>query len=117
MTANRPFRLILLAGALAAMFASVSLAADAQTTAIAGQCTGGGPKLPPGFCATIFADHLGHARHLVVTPGGVVYVNTWSGLYYGNDKPPEGGLLVALRYERHRSCRCQQTFRYYRQYG
>jgi len=97
MTANRPFRLILLAGALAAMFASVSLAADAQTTAIAGQCTGGGLKLPPGFCATIFADHLGHARHLVVTPGGVVYVNTWSGLYYGNDKPPEGGLLVALQ--------------------
>jgi glucose/arabinose dehydrogenase/mono/diheme cytochrome c family protein len=27
----------------------------------------------------------------------VVYVNTWSGRYYGNDKPPSGGFLVALR--------------------
>src|SRR5439155_8592954 len=36
------------------------------------------------------------ARHLVVTPNGVVYVNTWSGRYYGNDTPPAGGFLVAL---------------------
>jgi hypothetical protein len=27
-----------------------------------------GLKLPPGFCATIFADDIGHARHLVVAP-------------------------------------------------
>jgi glucose/arabinose dehydrogenase len=57
----------------------------------------GGITLPPGFCATIFADNIGHARHLVVAPNGVVYANTWSGEYYGNDKPPEGGFLVALR--------------------
>jgi glucose/arabinose dehydrogenase/cytochrome c5 len=57
----------------------------------------GGITLPPGFCATIFADSIGHARHLVVAPNGVVYANTWSGEYYGNDKPPEGGFLVALR--------------------
>src|SRR5271156_1894791 len=56
-----------------------------------------GLKLPPGFCATIFADGIGHARHLVVAPNGVVYVNTWSGRYYGNDKPPAGGFLVALQ--------------------
>lgn len=56
-----------------------------------------GLTLSPGFCATIFADNLGHARHLVVSPEGVVYVNTWSGIYYGNDKPPEGGFLVALQ--------------------
>jgi glucose/arabinose dehydrogenase/mono/diheme cytochrome c family protein len=56
-----------------------------------------GLKLPPGFCATIFADGIGHARHLVVAPDGVVYVNTWSGRYYGNDTPHAGGFLVALQ--------------------
>jgi glucose/arabinose dehydrogenase/mono/diheme cytochrome c family protein len=54
-------------------------------------------KLPPGFCASVFADGIGHARHLVVAPDGVVYVNTWSGRYYGNDKTPDGGFLVALQ--------------------
>src|SRR5258708_28908714 len=57
----------------------------------------GGITLPPGFCATVFADNIGHARHLVVAPNGVVYVNTWSGGYYGNDTPPAGGFLIALQ--------------------
>src|SRR6516162_4379129 len=57
----------------------------------------GGLSLPPGFCATVFANGIGHARHLVVSAQGVVYVNTWSGRYYGNDRPPPGGFLVALR--------------------
>jgi glucose/arabinose dehydrogenase/mono/diheme cytochrome c family protein len=56
-----------------------------------------GLKLPAGFCATVFADAIGHARHLVVAPNGVVYVNTWSGRYYGNDTPHAGGFLVALQ--------------------
>src|ERR1700676_5150974 len=56
-----------------------------------------GLKLPAGVCATVFADDIGHARHMVVAPSGVVYVNTWSGRYYGNDKPPAGGFLVALQ--------------------
>ena len=56
-----------------------------------------GISLPKGFCATIFADNLGHARQLAVTLEGVVYVNTWSGAYYQNDTPPEGGFLVALK--------------------
>jgi glucose/arabinose dehydrogenase/mono/diheme cytochrome c family protein len=56
-----------------------------------------GLELPPGFCATVFADGIGHARHLVVAPNGIVYVNTWSGRYYGNDKPHAGGFLVALQ--------------------
>jgi glucose/arabinose dehydrogenase/mono/diheme cytochrome c family protein len=54
-------------------------------------------KLPAGFCATVFADNIGHARHMVAAPSGVLYVNTWSGRYYGNDKPPAGGFLVALQ--------------------
>ena len=56
-----------------------------------------GLKLPAGFCATVFADGIGHARHMVVSPSGVVYVNTWSGKYYGNDTPHPGGFLVALQ--------------------
>jgi len=56
-----------------------------------------GLKLPAGFCATVFADGIGHARQLVVASNGVVYVNTWSGRYYGNDTPHAGGFLVALQ--------------------
>jgi glucose/arabinose dehydrogenase/mono/diheme cytochrome c family protein len=56
-----------------------------------------GLKLPAGFCATVFADNIGHARHMVVAPTGVLYVNTWSGRYYGNDAPHAGGFLVALQ--------------------
>jgi glucose/arabinose dehydrogenase/mono/diheme cytochrome c family protein len=61
----------------------------------------GGLTLSPGFCATVFADHVGHARHLVVAPNGIVYVNTWSGDYYAfeGDKIPKGGFLVALKDE------------------
>jgi hypothetical protein len=34
----------------------------------------------------------------VVSPGGVVYVNTCSGDYYPpGDKPPAGGFLLALQ--------------------
>jgi len=56
-----------------------------------------GLTLPSGFCATVFAEGIGHARHLVVSPSGVIYVNTWSGDYYNSDKPHEGGFLVALQ--------------------
>ena len=34
----------------------------------------GGITLPSGFCASVFADEVGVARHLVVTPTGDVYV-------------------------------------------
>src|SRR6202049_1691478 len=56
-----------------------------------------GLALPAGFCATVFADGVGHARHMVVAPNGVLYINTWSGRYYGNDTPHAGGFLVALQ--------------------
>src|SRR5260370_11721124 len=38
-----------------------------------------GLQLPAGFCATVFADDIGHARHMVVASSGVLYVNTCSG--------------------------------------
>jgi glucose/arabinose dehydrogenase len=56
-----------------------------------------GLRLPPGFCASVFADNLGHVRHMVAAPDGVLYVNTWSGSYYANSPPPPGGFLIALR--------------------
>ncbi len=74
-------------------------AQDSGAAAKAANCSGEatGIVLPRGFCATVFADNIGHARQLVVAPNGVVYVNTWSGIYYKNDTPPPGGFLVALK--------------------
>ena len=45
----------------------------------------------------MFADTLGHARQMAFGPDGVLYVNTWSGTYYHNDKVPPGGFLIALK--------------------
>jgi len=56
-----------------------------------------GLTLPAGFCASIFADDLGHTRHMAVAPDGVLYVNTWSGRYFGNSPVHEGGFIVALK--------------------
>ncbi len=89
---------------LAALLLTTGVRAHAQptnkaSTAGSGACAGdnGGITLSPGFCATVFADKLGHARHLAVAPDGVVYVNTWSGRYYHDDTPPPGGFLIALQ--------------------
>jgi glucose/arabinose dehydrogenase/mono/diheme cytochrome c family protein len=92
--------LIAMLGACSA--ASFSASAQSTPTEAASETAGcprddSGLTLPAGFCATIFADGIGHARHLVVAPNGVVYVNTWSGRYYGNDTPHAGGFLVALQ--------------------
>jgi glucose/arabinose dehydrogenase/mono/diheme cytochrome c family protein len=89
---------------LAALFAVNSIAAapsqpnsGAKTTGSSCPNDNSGLKLPPGFCAKVFADDIGHARHIVVGPSGVVYVNTWSGEYYNNAPPHAGGFLVALQ--------------------
>jgi glucose/arabinose dehydrogenase/mono/diheme cytochrome c family protein len=87
--------------AIAAAFASApSLHAQSGPgTAAASACTGdnGGLTLSASFCATVFADNIGHVRHMAVAPNGVLYVNTWSGRYFHNDTPPAGGFLVALK--------------------
>jgi glucose/arabinose dehydrogenase/mono/diheme cytochrome c family protein len=90
--------------ALAAMYTGCSLApAQSQPhpgeEAMSQACPSddSGLKLPAGFCATVFADDIGHARHMVVAPSGILYANTWSGRYYGNDTPHSGGFLVALQ--------------------
>ena len=69
-----------------------------STARAATPCSGdnGGLTLPAGFCATVFADTLGHARHVVVAQDGVVYVNTWNGEYYPKGSTPNAPFLVAL---------------------
>jgi glucose/arabinose dehydrogenase len=86
----------------AALAAATSVAGAATPAPAAAQkpsrsCGDAGLKLPAGFCASVFADDVGHARHLVVAPSGVVYVNTWSGRYYGGEAAHPGGFLVALQ--------------------
>ena len=88
---------VIVAGAVL-LDARVGSARDAAPAAAASaSCPNAGLKLPSGFCATVFADQLGHARHLVVAGNGVVYVNTWSSRDYGNQPPPAGGFLIALQ--------------------
>src|ERR1700722_4164448 len=84
--------------AIAMVFAAGSRV-DAQSVPDKTACAGdnGGITLSPGFCATVFADNLGHVRHMAVAPNGVLFVNTWSGRYYHNDTPPAGGFLLALK--------------------
>ncbi|MBC7975174.1 MAG: sorbosone dehydrogenase [Myxococcales bacterium] len=48
--------------------------ADAPPVAVTCAADNGGLTLPTGFCATIFADHVGKARHIAVTPMGRVFV-------------------------------------------
>ena len=95
-------------GLFTALLALVPPACDVHTGAPApatnavsheSACPGdnGGIVLSPGFCATIFADNIGHVRHMAIGPNGVLYVNTWSGRYFNNDTSPPGGFLVALR--------------------
>src|SRR6201996_5952163 len=84
----------------ACLLATLMLVASAPLVSAQMDSCGGdnvGITLPPGFCATIFADNLGHARQMAFGPNGVLYLNTWSGGYYQNDRPPDGGFLVALK--------------------
>ena len=77
----------------------MSWSATAPPQAAATDCKGNavGITLPNGFCATIFADNIGHARQMAFAPDGTLYVNTWSGIYYNNGPVPAGGFIVALK--------------------
>jgi glucose/arabinose dehydrogenase/mono/diheme cytochrome c family protein len=88
-----------LASILAAMVAieAVTEGRLAAQSPPSSNCPGdnGGLSLSPGFCATVFADNLGHVRHLAVAADGTLYANTWSGRYY-RTSPQRAGFLVAL---------------------
>jgi len=91
-----------LSGALA-VSAAAALAVQAQpkapmATSAACPALDSGITLPPGFCATVFADNLGNVRHLAVAADGTVYGNLWNGSsYFPRDKPPVDGFLVAMQ--------------------
>jgi glucose/arabinose dehydrogenase len=92
--------LLLLTGACSREQKSSS--GEGASTPSHGSCPAGssGLTLPAGFCATVFADHLGHARDIVVASNGDVFVNTWGGNNY-RTAPPPAGFLVALRDTKH----------------
>lgn len=58
-------------------------------------CTAG-LQLPSGFCATVFAEGVSGARHIVVAPNGDVFVNTEPSRG-GGARPGVSGTIVALR--------------------
>ena len=64
------------------MNAQPSAAQDARNTAAntGSTCAGdnGGITLSPGFCATVFADNVGHARHM--SPGQMLEAATPPGV-------------------------------------
>ena len=64
---RRPLGVMLILGTLLGI-GSLSAARDEQPSTAKEACAddNGGLTLPPGFCATVFADNIGHARHLVV---------------------------------------------------
>ena len=91
-------------GAIVLIAAGGALALQAvprgAAPAKAASCAGGdtGITLPPGFCATVFADNLGATRHITVAPDGTVYANTWNGSSYFPRTPvAPDGFLIALQ--------------------
>jgi glucose/arabinose dehydrogenase/cytochrome c5 len=93
----------LLASAAMAPLASAAPAAKAAMSKPAA-CPGGdtGITLPPGFCATIFADNLGNTRHIVVAADGTLYANTWNGSsYFRGTTADPNGFLIAVEDSNH----------------
>ena len=86
--------------ALAACAAEENAVTDSAAAAAAldtvPACTGdnAGLTLPAGICASVFADSVGPARHIVVAANGDVYA-TLEGTNSG--KPAPGAAVVALR--------------------
>jgi glucose/arabinose dehydrogenase len=74
---------------------TLALSSACLAQAGAAKCAGdnAGLKLPPGFCATIFADSVNGARHMWVAPNGDVFVSAQGS---GSD----GGIWV-LRDDNH----------------
>lgn len=89
----------ILAGALRVAVLATGFALALAPEAATAKCApdNGGLTLPPDLCATVFADNLGQARHLVVAADGTVFVNTWRSPYKKDAKILPGGFLAALR--------------------
>jgi glucose/arabinose dehydrogenase len=83
--------------------AATTTAADSMATAAPCPGDNAGLQLPDGFCATVFADSVGDARHVVVSSDGVVYV-TLEGTapspekkVAGDTQEPQAAAALALR--------------------
>ena len=81
---------------------------DVAPSAPAPKCEegNGGISLPAGFCATIFADKLGAARHPVVAPNGDVYI----ALAVRRSAASTGGIAVLRDTDDDGKADQQQTF-------
>jgi glucose/arabinose dehydrogenase len=81
---------------LLACAVSPLLAQSGPAKPAAGQqgCETAGLQLPAGFCATVFADGVSGARHVVVGPNGDVFVNTQPS---APRRVATAGRIVALR--------------------
>ncbi len=95
-TTSSPWRwagvaVLMLSGGAAACSGSDASSASLSTAAVACDSTNGGLTLPGGFCASVFADSLGMARHVAVAPNGDVFVALLRGPHR-----TRGG-IVALR--------------------
>ena len=91
---------LLACGGRDAQPASAESGAASQTANgdVAGGCPGdnGGITLPDGFCATVFADSVGGARHITVAANGDVFVQLLkSGR--GSESGTGNGGILALR--------------------
>ena len=84
---------------LAVAATTLAITAQAQNRLPAGMHPPGcsaGLQLLPGFCATVFADSVRGARHILVAPNGDVFVNT-----QGSRGQSGEGSIVALRDTNH----------------
>ena len=72
--------------------AAIILTLNARAADPACDADNGGIKLPQGFCATVVAENVGSARHLLVAPNGDLFVSLESGGGAGGS-----GGVVALR--------------------
>lgn len=63
----------------------------------AAPCNTAGLNLPPGFCATVFAEGVIGARHLTVAPNGDVLVNTRGRAMASESSPAVPGGVFLLR--------------------
>jgi glucose/arabinose dehydrogenase len=63
----------------AAAIAAAAISMTGRAAAPACDADNGGLTLPPGFCASLVADNVGKARHLVVAPNGDLFVSLQGG--------------------------------------
>ncbi|HEX7938570.1 MAG TPA: PQQ-dependent sugar dehydrogenase [Gemmatimonadaceae bacterium] len=74
--------------AVAASIAALAFAGSPPPTPSPCAPDNAGLKLPPGFCASLFADSLNGPRHLTVAPNGDVFVAL------GGSRNAKGGVAV-----------------------